>query len=259
MSQKLDNSLLFALSFPQGHILFMENKDRYAHDKVAGIYFLPTDAHEAFLVWGSRQELFGKKAVEVSEDKDADMAAYTIVYEFDEAGALSDARLVTRGQTVRGKLADENFVQTTNAALAQGVITLYTKEHTAADKIFNVAQFNDGRLLVQLFNKNELYLGTPGHFQKLDARHVAQGGNSMYYALPDGGKISLPYGYGGPGRGDIPQFKDEVLTYRNDYKTGDDPAKVGLNLGTGIKHLAPFPKPQLHQTPPVPKPPGGRP
>jgi hypothetical protein len=115
-------------------------------------------------------------------------------------------------------------------------------------------------LLIQLFNKNELYLGTSGNYTKVDASLAFQGRNSMHYKLATGESIELPYGFDGPGENDIPKFKGEELVYLN-ARSGEDPAKFGLNLSAGIVHLDPF-SPQLTASRPgspprvTPKPPG---
>lgn len=236
----------FALDFPQGHILFIEN---------SGAYFLPRHSMDAFQVWGERKELFGKHAISVREDRSAQTQAYNVVYEFSDSGALTDARLISKDQTVRGTLADQDTLNSLNGALAQKALTLYTQRDTEPDSVFNAARFADGRLLIQLMNRNELYIGTPGNFTKVDAQLYVQGGNSMYYRTPEGEQIDLPYGFGGPRHGEIPTFKGEPLIYI-DTKDGN-PAQFGLDLARGVKHLNPF-SPELVSAhtprPPQPKP-----
>lgn len=220
----------FALSFPQGDMLFMTN---------GGIYFQPEGAGDAFMVWGERKELFGKNAVMVSKNRETGGGDYSLVYEFAESGALSDARLVTKTETFRGTLADGAKLAAVNDAIAAGSFRLYSTRDTALAKIFNVAAFPDGRLLIQMFNENTLYLGKPGAYEKLDAQLQAQGGNSMYYKTAAGDSIELPYSFGGPGRNDVPKFNEEVLTYLN-VEGRQDPEKFGLDLSGGIRHLDPF-------------------
>src|SRR5690606_19161680 len=118
---------------------------------------------------------------------------YSVVYEFSN-GALSDARLVKGDQTIGGRLVAAAEQEKLNEAVQQGAITLRRPEATEAPKVHNVACFEDGRYLVQLLNKAELYLGTPGNYAKLDATLTVQGGGSRFYTLPDGEEINLPYG-----------------------------------------------------------------
>ena len=238
MSKK-NTEIKFALEFPQGQILFMKSENSYSGSDIGGIYFRHQDSDDAFMVWGERKELFGKNAVTVAKNRETGAGGYSVVYEFDDKGALSDARLVSGDETVRGHLADAKTVQALQDKIAQGGMTFYDPRDTELAKVFNVASFPDGRLLVQLFNKNELYLGTPGNYEKVDAQLQAQGGNAMYYRTPEGESIDLPYGYGGPGRDDIPKYKGEELKYL-DVQPGASPAKFGLDLAPGVRHLDPF-------------------
>ena len=156
---------------------------------------------------------------------------------------LRDARLVTGEHTVHGTLADQDFIQSLNGALAQNALKLYTTEDTRPDTIFNVARFVDGRYLIQMFNSNTLYLGTPGNYEKLQAKKVAQGGSSMYYRDIDGGDIALPWGMGEPRYGELPTYKGEELNYVKVSQKGD-PAEFGLSVAAKLVHLSPF-HPQL--------------
>ena len=219
----------FALDFPQGHILFLENQ---------GAYFLPRHSMDAFPIWGERKELFGKNAINVQADRSAGTEGYSIVHEFSETGQLSDARLVSKTQTFRGTLADTETLNSLNGALAQNALTLHSMQDMEPDCVFNAARFADGRLLVQLHNRNELYIGTPGNFEKVDARMYVQGGNSMYYRTPAGEEINLPYGYGGPNN-ETPTFKGEPIAYIQ-VKDNCNPAQFGLQIDRGIKPLSPF-------------------
>lgn len=228
MSQQ--DTVKFALSFAHGHILFTERH---------GSYFLPAGSMDAFQIYGDRKELFGKNAISVRGNRETGEPDYSVVYEFNDAQALTDARLVTRDQTLRGTLADQDTINSFNGALAQGALTLYTTNDTRPDTIFNVARFTDGRYLIQTFNTNTLYLGTPGNYQKLDAQLHVQGGNSMYYRDADGGEIALPYGFGEPRFGEPPVYKGEELNYVR-MKQNGDPAEFGLELKKGIVHLSPF-------------------
>jgi len=230
----------FGLTFPQGDMLFMTD---------GGIYFQPEGRNDAFMVWGERKELFGKNAVMVSKNRETGGGDYSLVYEFAEDGRLSDARLVTKTETIRGQLADVARLTAVNEGLADGSFKLYSTRDTALAKIFNVASFPDGRLLIQMFNENTLYIGKPGAYEKLDAKLHAQGGNSMYYKTAAGDSIELPYSFGGPGRNDIPKFNDEVLNYLN-VEGRQDPKSFGLDLSGGIRHLDPFTPP----SPAAPKP-----
>lgn len=246
------STVKFALEFPQGSILFMENDRPGVSGDVGAIYFQPRGAAEAFMVWGERKELFGKHAVTVAKDRETGAGGYSVVYEFGANGALADARLVSQAETVQGALATPETVQALNDALARGEIMLYGRQDTELSKVFNAASFPDGRLLVQLLNKNELYLGTPGNYEKVDAHLVAQGGNSMYYKTAAGEDIELPYGFGRPGRDDIPKFNGEELTYLP-VEPGADPAKFGLALAPGVVHLDPFSQQLRTQKPSAPK------
>ena len=203
-----------------------------------------------------REELFGKHAISVGKGDDG-AKPYSVVYEFNDVGALIDARLVSGTETARGVLADAKTVQDLSAAIASGALTLYAPRDTEPSKIFNVAQFPDGRLLVQLMNKNELYIGKPGSYEKLDATLQAQGGCSMYYKAASGETIHLPWGYGGPNH-ETPTFGDQELLYNLKYKTGSDPSAAGLDLSGGIVALTPF-SPGLPAKPQAQKPTSGGP
>ncbi len=229
MSQT-DNSVSFALSFPQGHILFMQR---------GGTYFVPAHAMDGFQIYGESKELFGKKAITVNTSRTTGAQDYSVVYEFNDAQHLTDARLVTRGHTLHGTLASQDTVDSFNGALAQGALTLYTTRDTQSDSIFNVARLTDGRYLIQMSNTKTLYLGTPGNYRRLDAHLYLQGGNSMYYKDSDGGDIRLPWSYGGPRGGELPTFKGEEMNYVMPKQNGD-PAEFGLTLPPKPAHLSPF-------------------
>jgi len=234
----------FALDFPQGHILFLGNQ---------GAYFLPHHSMDAFQIWGERKELFGKNAITVRGDRTTGAESYSVVHEFANDGKLLDARLVGTAATFHGQLADAETINNLNGALAQNALNLHSVRDTEPDRIFNAARFADGRLLIQLHNRNELYIGTPGNFEKVDAQLYVQGGNSMYYRTPEGEKIDLPYGYGGP-NGEAPSFKGEFLAYIKVNDNGD-PAQFGLEIKRGIKHLSPFsPEVAVNQKPAAPQP-----
>lgn len=232
----------FAIDFPQGHILFTDKQ---------GMYFLPHHGLDAFQIYGERKELFGKHAATVRTNKSTGDAEYSVVHEFaGDGSSLSDARIITRGQTTHGKLADAETVNSLNGALAQNAITLRSTRDTEPDTIFNAARFSDGRLLLQLMNRNELYIGTPGNFEKVDAQLYVQGGNSMYYRTPAGEQIDLPYGYGGPNN-ETPSFKGEYIAYIK--LNGNDPAQFGLTIDRGIpKHLSPVSPEVQPETPKAP-------
>jgi len=234
----------FALDFPQGHILFLDNQ---------GAYFLPRHSMDAFQIWGERKELFGKNAINVQGDRTSGTKGYSVVHEFAEDGKLLDARLVGPSGTVRGQLADADTLNSLNGALAQNAMALHSVRDTEPDRVFNAARFSDGRLLIQLHNRNELYIGTPGSFEKVDAEMYVQGGNSMYYRTPAGEEINLPYGYGGP-NGEAPSYKGELLAYIQ-VKDNGNPAQFGLDIKRGIQHLSPFsPELQADQKPAAPQP-----
>ncbi len=253
----------FALSFPQGEVIFFKGDARFNGPDIGGIYFLPKNGDAAFVLYGERKELFGKNAVNVNTNNETGRPGYSVVWEFNEAGKLSDARAITKGQAVkgpvdqwlvereldhrpgsvltkdvllRGVLTDAARVQQISDRLAAGEITLYGDRDTRPPSIFNVARFTDGRLLVQLWNDDQLYIGTPGNFTKLDARKVAQGGNSMYYQTATGENIELPWSVGGASPGQFPKFGDETLNYM-DVPTGAPPSAVGLDILGGVKAL----------------------
>lgn len=236
----------FALNFPQGLILMTNT---------GGAYFMPHTGTDAFSVYGERKELFGKNAITVSENRDTGAGGYSIVYEFGNNNALADARLVKKGETFRGTLVDDKIITALNDAVAQDKIKLYTHQDTQPPKVYNVARFADGRLLVQMHDW-QLYIGTPGNFTKVDAEGTVQGGGSRYYKLKNGGEIALPYGYGGP-NGEIPTFDGEEMNWIKIQS--DDPARIGLVFPEGIKHLDPF-SPQLAAAKPAePKRPAAKP
>lgn len=240
------STVTFALHFTSGLVLFTER---------GGAYFLPANTMDAFQIYGEHKELFGKHAISVRGNRNTGEPDYSVVYEFNDAQALADARLVTREQTLRGTLADQQTIDALNGALLQNALTLYSTNDTRPTTIFNVARFADGRYLIQLFNENVLYVGTPGNYQKLDAQLHVQGGNSMYYRDTDGGEIALPWGFGEPRYGELPNFKGEELNYVS-MKQNGDPAEFGLTVAGKPVHLSPF-HPLLAQdsAPAQPKPP----
>lgn len=219
----------FALEFPQGHVFYADS----------GIYYRPNGGDIGYMVYGERKELFGKQAVIVAANRENGSGDYAVVHEFRN-GALIDARLVKRDTTVEGKLADEQTLANLNADLASGALALRRPQDMRPPSVFNVAQFPDGRLLLQM-DKDELYLGTPGNFQKLDARKTVQGGNSMYYQMADGTPIALPYGMGGPRHGEPPMFGKQELVYLQ--TTDRNPATFGLTFPPAPPFLDPFSTP----------------
>lgn len=242
------NSVAFALNFPQGTIIFTER---------AGSYFMPTGTMDAFQIYGEHKELFGKKAISVRGNHNTGEPDYSLVYEFNDAQALTDARLVTRDRTLRGTLADQDTLNTLNGALAQGALTLYTTQDTAPAMLSRVARFVDGRYLILVSNRDhDLYIGTPGNYEKVDARLAIQGGNSLYFQTPQGERIDLPYSFGGPRHGELPTYKGEELNYVTLRQNGD-PGEFGLDLKKGMTHLSPFHpalEPTGGSTPSAPKP-----
>lgn len=221
------SEIKFALAFPQGHILFMA---------AGGIYFLPNDGDRAYMVYGERKELFGKNAVSVQGNRQTSEEGYSVVYEFAEDGTLYDARLVTRQQTMRGSLAAQNVVDTISAGIGQGAIMLLTPDQTRPESISNVARFDDGRLLVQVSKERALYIGTPGNYEKVDARLHAQGGSTMIYRLGTGGTVYLPWSFGGPPHGEKPKFEETELSYLHNPTA----ESIGFTLDQGIAPLTPF-------------------
>lgn len=225
----------FALEFPQGIILVTDG---------GGAYFSPPRNTGAFQIYGEHKELFGKNALTVREDYTTRDPGYSVVYEFGDAGALTDARLVRGKDTFRGKLVDAVALADINAKISGGQITLYTTRDTQPPTVSRAARFADGRLLVMV--DRDLYLGTPGNYEKMDAQVVLQGGSSLYYKTGDGKSIALPWGMGGP-NGELPTFDGEPLNYVSN-KSGEDPAKYGLTLPGRVAHLNPF-SPQLSAQP----------
>lgn len=253
----------FVLSFPQGEVIFFKGDTRFNGPDIGGIYFLPKGGDAAFMLYGERKELFGKNAVNVNANNETGRPAYSVVWEFNEASKLVDARAITKAQALKepvdaflvdraldhrpgtvltkdflfhGALADAAVAKDISDRLAAGAITLYGDRDTRPPSIYNVARFADGRLLVQMFNDDKLYIGTPGNFKRLDARKVAQGGCSMYYQAASGESIELPWSIGGPSPGQFPKFGDETLNYV-DVKTGASPESIGLSLTGSIKAL----------------------
>ena len=224
----------FALEFPQGLILMTDH----------GTYFHPPKNTGAFQVYGEGKELFGKQAITVREDYTTRDPGYSIVHEFGENGALTDARLIRGKETFRGKLADASIVADLNAKIQSGAITTYTTRDTQAPMVSRAARFADGRMLLMV--ERDLYLGTPGNYEKLDAQVVLQGGSSLYFKTGDGKRIALPWGMGGP-NGELPSFDSEPLNYVSS-KSGEEPSKYGLTLPGRAEHLNPF-SPQLSAKP----------
>lgn len=223
----------FALEFPQGHIIYAD----------AGIYYRPNESDTGYMVYGDRKELFGKQAVTVSANRETGSGDYAVVHEFKN-GALTDARLIQRNTTIDGKLADEQTLANINADLASGELKLRRPQEFRTPTVYNVAQFADGRLLVQLMGEErQLWMGKPGELKKLDAQNTLQGGGSMYYRTADGINVALPYGLGGPGHNDIPKFGEEELTYLHTRGNDGDPAKYGIIFPAPPAFLDPFSKP----------------
>lgn len=246
MSQ--NNSITFALAFKSGLVLFTER---------AGTYFLPADTMEAFQIYGEHKELFGKKAVSVRSDRTSGAPAYSLVYEFNDAQQLTDARLISGNTALPGTLLAQDALDSYRGALAQGALTLYNTQDTAPVMLSRVARFVDGRYLILVANDaHDMYIGTPGNYEKVDAQLYVQGGNSLYFKTPQGEKIDLPYGFGEPRFGEPPIYKGEELSYVRMQQNGN-PAEFGLALSTGRPHLSPF-HPLLEQPaspPTAPKPP----
>ncbi|MDE2337330.1 MAG: hypothetical protein KGL10_08455 [Alphaproteobacteria bacterium] len=249
----------YVFNFPQGLVLLMDGGG--SPDSVGGIYFKPHQGNDAFMVYGERKELFGKHAVTVAKNRDTGAGGYSLVYEFFWNNAPADIRLVKDKTTVTGVAVEQDAVRRMSDDIAAGKTVLHDVRDMQPDRVFNVARFADGRLLIQLLNRNELYLGTPGNYEKVDAKCVLQGGCSMYYQTPAGERIDLPYGMGGPLQNDSPKFKGEKLEYI-DVKSDGNPAEFGLELASKIVPLDPF-SPQLEEkkSPPsaknaFPKPPG---
>lgn len=223
----------FALEFPQGHIIYAD----------AGIYYRPNESDTGYMVYGDRKELYGKQAVTVSANRETGSGDYAVVHEFKN-GALTDARLIQRNTTIDGKLADEQTLANINADLASGELKLRRPQEFRTPTVYNVAQFADGRLLVQLMGEErQLWMGKPGELKKLDAQNTLQGGGSMYYRTADGINVALPYGLGGPGHNDIPKFGEEELTYLHTRGNDGDPAKYGIVFPAPPAFLDPFSKP----------------
>ncbi len=248
----------FAFNFPQGMVFFLKDE----HSGEAGkAYFKPHQSVDAFEISGERKELFGKHALTVEKNKETGAGGYSVVYEFFWTGAAPDIRLVNDKKTVTGVLLVSDAAARMSDDIAAGKIILRDAEDMKPERIFNAAVFADGRILIQLFDKRELYLGTPGNYKKLDAKLLAQGGCSMYYKTRGGVEISLPYSYGGPGTKDIPVAGGEILKYLN-VAPGTDPAELGLVLPPRVKAPDPF-SPELEKSNPpparkngFPKPPG---
>jgi len=218
----------FALNFPQGLIL-MTN--------AGGAYFMPHTGADAFQVYGEHKELFGKHAITIAQNYQTRDPGFSIVYEFGDNGALTDGRLVRQNETFRGTQVDAETVKKLNDAINQDKIKLYSTRDTQPPQVYNVARFADGRLLIQLHDW-QLYIGKPGSFEKVDATGTIQGGGSKYYKHnKTGGTIALPYGLGGP-NGEIPTFDGEEMNWIK--IDSHDPAKFGLVLPQGVKHLDPF-------------------
>jgi hypothetical protein len=244
------NDIKFVLEFPQGRMLFLKTGAGNDSDPAAagGVYFLPPGGADAFMVYGDRKELFGKNAITVSRGPNVQVP-YSLVYEFSAAGALLDGRLVSADLTTPGKLLGADVVQQLNHDLAEGAITLRSPQDTLPVQVHRAAQFPDGRLLLQL-SKDQLYLGKPGNYQKLDAELTLIGGSSKYYRLADGGNIGLP---GRTTLDEGPTFKGERLVYL-DIRGAEDPARFGLSLPAGLKAQSPFSEPPSDSEPSKPAP-----
>ncbi len=217
----------FALEFPQGLVVIIES---------SGAYFKPQNSNDAFMISGERKELFGKNAITVQKDYASKRGGYAVVYEFGENG--NDVRLVRGQETIKGNLADDATVQALNDKLANDTLKLYSTRDTQPRKVFSAARFSDGRVLLHFEDKRELYIGTPGNYQRVDARQTLQGGSSMWYQTADGVTISLPWSFDGPPQGEMPMYGDEMLNY---VSTGrDDPAKFGFVVPEPVNPLDPF-------------------
>lgn len=233
----------FALQFPQGVVIFMQGSPAALHG-IGNIYFLPEGAKDAFMVEGQCQSFAGKYTVSVAKDKDAGAPAYHLVHEFADDGRLIDARAICGGKTLSGVLAGAARVREIAESLRMGQLRLHSVDDTRPLRVFNMARFADGRMLIQLFMRHELYIGTPGNFEKLDAKLVGASGNNRSYRLSAGGSVELPWGAVGPSL-ELPSFNGEKLQYMNFY-IGENPAKFGLEVDMP-KPLNPF-SPELAKT-----------
>lgn len=232
MPMSAPQKVKFALEFPQGLIIMTEDREAY---------FKPQNSNDAFMIGGERKELYGKNAIIVPRH-----GGYAVVYEFGENG--NDIRLVRDTETIKGKLADDTTVQTLNDKLLNNTLKLHSVRDTQPRKVSNAARFSDGRMLLHFSDKRELYIGTPGSYQRVDAKQTLQGGSSMWYKTADGVTIALPSSFDGPPHGKMPMYGDEVLNYVS--KGEDDPAKFGFTVAEPVKPLNPF-SPEVRPTAPT--------
>ncbi len=237
---KTPTEVKFALEFPQGLVLFM--KDDFKPEEVGGVYFMPKKSNDAFMIYGERKELFGKNAITVSHNRQTGEKGYSLVYEFSESGALTDARLVSDKETLKGQMLDVFVTRDLNVSIAQDHLKLHSVRDTAPVLVSNVLRMENGQTLIQLGN-DELYVGTQGNYTKLDAKPTMRGGSSLYYKAACGENIAIH----GRDSYDASMFGDKELTHLN-VKYGEDPAKLGLILPQKIKHLTPF-SPEVYTSP----------
>lgn len=237
--------LKFALQFPQGAMLFFQG-GQHALNGVGDVYFLPRGGTDAFMLDGMQSSCAGETTLAVFKDKDLGIPPYDVVYRLDENGRPAAAQLRHDGRSTDGACMPDDDFGALQAAVSDGKIRLHDLAAQQPPRVFNIARFADGRLLVQLLFRAELYLGTPGNFQKLDVKLAGRQGNSRIYELPDGERIDLPWTAAGPGL-EPPVFKGVTLQYLNFY-TGDAPAKYGLDIYC-VRPVCPF-SPEIHQAMP---------
>ena len=234
-----------ALRFPEGLFLLTQND---------GLYFLPDGHSTAYQCYGEKKELHGKVARTMKSTNPA-VKTYDVAYEFED-GQLLSARLITRTTRSKGVLAGDAERDVLTQGLQDGTITL--RSANGGPHLCSASKLPDGRTLLHVrqlpgHDYETLLLGTPGSYKKLDIGTGIQGGNSFYFNLKDGTRVSLPSDFSGNvPRGEQASFGDQPLTYDRLTRTEQDFVTYGLDSVLPGPHLDPF-SPELNTPAPAPR------
>jgi len=234
-----------ALRFPEGLFLLTQND---------GLYFLPDGHDTAYQCYGEKKELHGKIARSMKSTNPA-VKSYDIAYELDE-GQLLSARLITRTTRSKGVLVDDAERDALAQRFTDGSINVRTAH--GGPHLCSVSRLPDGQSLIQVrqlpgHGYETLLLGKPGAYKVLDIGTGIQGGNSFYFTLKDGTRVSLPSDFSGNvPRGEAASFGDQPLVYERLTRTEQDFVTYGLESVLPGPHLDPF-SPELAKPAPAPR------
>lgn len=234
-----------ALRFPEGLFLLTQNE---------GLYFLPEGHETAYQCYGDRKEFHGKIARTMKSTNPA-VKTYDVAYEFED-GALLSARLVTRNGRSKGTLVPDAERDELARRVQDGEITMRTAN--GGPHLCSASTLPDGRVLLHVrqlpgHDYETLLLGTPGSYTKLDIGTGIQGGNSFFFTLKDGTRVSLPRDFSGNvPHGEKASLGDQPLTYDRLTHSEQDFVKYGMESVLPGPHLDPF-SPELAKTAPAPR------